>query len=174
MEIGIVGLPNVGKSTIFNALTSGSAAASNYPFTTIEPNIGVVAVPIVVVCIAFLLLSAKGVLAAEGQAARGRQGDSRYDRQQRRPDRRTSRIEPGRRRTDDCAPLCFLVPRRPGGLGRRPSGVRPQDPHGEEGSLSHPVRLVRLALPGPYIHILDVSFPGVAFFDLKFVNAVDQ
>ena len=45
MEIGIVGLPNVGKSTIFNALTAGSAAASNYPFTTIEPNIGVVNVP---------------------------------------------------------------------------------------------------------------------------------
>ena len=45
MEIGIVGLPNVGKSTIFNALTAGGAAASNYPFTTIEPNIGVVNVP---------------------------------------------------------------------------------------------------------------------------------
>lgn len=45
MEIGIVGLPNVGKSTIFNALTSGSATASNYPFTTIEPNVGVVGVP---------------------------------------------------------------------------------------------------------------------------------
>ena len=45
MEIGIVGLPNVGKSTIFNALTSGHAAASNYPFTTIEPNVGVVSVP---------------------------------------------------------------------------------------------------------------------------------
>ena len=45
MEIGIVGLPNVGKSTIFNALTSGHAAASNYPFTTIEPNVGVVEVP---------------------------------------------------------------------------------------------------------------------------------
>lgn len=45
MEIGIVGLPNVGKSTIFNALTSGGAAASNYPFTTIEPNVGVVGVP---------------------------------------------------------------------------------------------------------------------------------
>ncbi len=45
MEIGIVGLPNVGKSTIFNALTSGGATASNYPFTTIEPNVGMVAVP---------------------------------------------------------------------------------------------------------------------------------
>lgn len=45
MEIGIVGLPNVGKTTIFNALTSGNAAASNYPFTTIEPNVGVVPVP---------------------------------------------------------------------------------------------------------------------------------
>ena len=45
MEIGIVGLPNVGKSTIFNALTSGNAAASNYPFTTIEPNVGEVSVP---------------------------------------------------------------------------------------------------------------------------------
>ncbi len=45
MEIGIVGLPNVGKSTIFNALTAGAAAAANYPFTTIEPNVGVVNVP---------------------------------------------------------------------------------------------------------------------------------
>ena len=45
MEIGIVGLPNVGKSTIFNALTSGGAVASNYAFTTIEPNLGAVPVP---------------------------------------------------------------------------------------------------------------------------------
>jgi len=45
MELGIIGLPNVGKSTIFNALTSGHAACSNYPFCTIEPNVGIVSVP---------------------------------------------------------------------------------------------------------------------------------
>ncbi len=42
---GIIGLPNVGKSTIFNALSSAGAAASNYPFTTIDPNVGIVEVP---------------------------------------------------------------------------------------------------------------------------------
>lgn len=44
-KIGIVGLPNVGKSTLFNTLTKQAAAASNFPFTTIEPNVGVIAVP---------------------------------------------------------------------------------------------------------------------------------
>ncbi|MBI4363779.1 MAG: redox-regulated ATPase YchF, partial [Candidatus Doudnabacteria bacterium] len=44
-SVGIVGLPNVGKSTLFNALTKQAAAASNFPFTTIDPNVGVVAVP---------------------------------------------------------------------------------------------------------------------------------
>ena len=44
-KCGIVGLPNVGKSTIFNALTRGEALAANYPFATIDPNVGVVAVP---------------------------------------------------------------------------------------------------------------------------------
>ena len=45
LSVGIVGLPNVGKSTLYNALTAGGAEASNYPFTTIEPNVGVVPVP---------------------------------------------------------------------------------------------------------------------------------
>jgi GTP-binding protein YchF len=45
VSVGIVGLPNVGKSTVFNALTAGKAEAANYPFCTIDPNVGVVPVP---------------------------------------------------------------------------------------------------------------------------------
>jgi len=45
MQVGIIGLPNVGKSTIFNALTRANAAVANFPFTTIEPNTGLITVP---------------------------------------------------------------------------------------------------------------------------------
>ena len=46
MRIGIVGMPNAGKSTLFNALTAAGAETGDYPFTTVEPNVAVVPVPV--------------------------------------------------------------------------------------------------------------------------------
>ncbi len=45
LNCGFVGLPNVGKSTLFNALSNSSVAAENYPFCTIEPNVGIIEIP---------------------------------------------------------------------------------------------------------------------------------
>ena len=61
-KCGIVGLPNVGKSTIFNALTRGSALAANYPFATIDPNVGIVAVPDKRLDVLTTIISAKKIV----------------------------------------------------------------------------------------------------------------
>ncbi len=64
MKIGVVGLPNVGKSTLFNAITEAGAECANYPFCTIEPNVGVVAVPDARLDVLEKMYSAKRVVPA--------------------------------------------------------------------------------------------------------------
>jgi ribosome-binding ATPase len=64
VQAGIVGLPNVGKSTLFNALTAAGAAAANYPFCTIEPNVGIVPVPDVRLGRILKVIASKQVLPA--------------------------------------------------------------------------------------------------------------
>ena len=67
LQCGIVGLPNVGKSTLFNCLSNAKAQAANFPFCTIEPNVGVITVPdekVVNTAIAFVVLK-NGVMPTE-------------------------------------------------------------------------------------------------------------
>src|SRR5256885_14910730 len=87
LKCGIVGLPNVGKSTLFNALTRAGIAADNYPFCTIEPNVGIVQVPdLRLEVIAEIVQPQKAVPAAggfvrtPGAGGRGSQGGGGWDR----------------------------------------------------------------------------------------------
>ena len=64
LEVGLVGLPNVGKSTLFNAITKAGAEAANYPFCTIEPNVGVVDVPDARLAVLAEMFSSKRILPA--------------------------------------------------------------------------------------------------------------
>src|SRR2546426_5681739 len=94
LRLGIVGLPNEGKSTLFNALTAAQAAAENYPFCTVEPNVGVVAVPDPRLDRLFELVRPKKQVPAVVEFVSGRAGDrARRPRRRWRSEEHTSELQ---------------------------------------------------------------------------------
>ena len=120
LKCGIVGLPNVGKSTLFNALTKAGIAAENYPFCTIEPNVGIVEVPDPRLAALAAIAKPERVLPADGRVRRHRRARRRRV-EGRGAGQQVPRQHPRDRR--DRARRALLRGRQRG--PRRPAGVDP-------------------------------------------------
>jgi hypothetical protein len=128
LQCGIVGLPNVGKSTLFNALTKAGIAAENYPFCTIEPNVGIVEVPDPRLAQISPRSSSRNVSSRRSSSSSISPAWSPAPRR-RRPGQQVSRQHPRNRRHRQRRPLLRGRQRRPC-LGPRRSALRHRnDPH---------------------------------------------